>query len=49
MNLRLRGCNVRLSFLWYDFWVGAFYDRANKALYFCPLPMCVIKISRLDT
>ena len=33
-------------FAWYDFWVGAYYDRKNHVLYICPLPMCVIKISK---
>ena len=35
---------IRFSFLWYDFWVGVYYDRNAKVLYVCPLPMCVIKI-----
>ena len=38
---------VKFSFLWYDFWVGFYYDRANKILYICPVPMCVIKIWRV--
>ncbi|PIR83001.1 hypothetical protein COU19_02975 [Candidatus Kaiserbacteria bacterium CG10_big_fil_rev_8_21_14_0_10_56_12] len=38
--------HVRASFLWYDFWIGAYYDRDSKVLYICPLPMCVIKIWR---
>ncbi len=37
---------IKFQFLWYDFWIGAFYDRAHKVLYICPLPMCVIRISR---
>jgi len=36
--------HVRLSFLWYDFWVGFFYDCTRKVLYICPLPMCVIRV-----
>jgi hypothetical protein len=39
-----RRFKIRFSFLWYDFWIGAFYDRTSKVLYICPLPMCVIKI-----
>lgn len=35
---------ISLKFLWYDFWIGAFYDRAKRILYVCPLPMVVIKI-----
>jgi len=37
---------MQFQFLWYDFWVGAFYDRRQKALYICPLPMCVFKFWR---
>ncbi len=37
---------VRFAFLWYDFWIGAYYDREKKVLYICPLPMCVFKIFR---
>jgi len=26
-------------FAWYDFWVGAYYDRKRRCLYIMPLPM----------
>lgn len=29
---------VEFFFRWYDLWVGAYWDRENKALYVCPLP-----------
>jgi hypothetical protein len=36
--------SVQVFFAWYDFWVGAYYDRDTRALYICPLPMLVIRI-----
>lgn len=30
---------LSLFFRWYDFWVGAYWDRAARALYVCPVPM----------
>ena len=35
---------VTIFFAWYDFWVGAYYDRKSRTLYICPLPMLVIKL-----
>ncbi len=35
---------VALLFAWYDMWIGAYYDRAWRVLYVCPLPMVVIEI-----
>ena len=34
---------MRVEFLWYDFWVGFFWDKKKKVLYFCPVP-CVVFI-----
>ncbi len=36
---------VEVFLAWYDCWIGAYYDRAAGALYVCPLPMCVVRIS----
>lgn len=35
---------IKPMFAWYDFWVGFFYDRKNKILYFFPVPMFGFKI-----
>jgi len=40
----MKTLRVRSYIAWYDFWVGAYYDRDKKVLYLCPLPMCVFKI-----
>lgn len=29
---------VKPLFRWFDFWVGAYYDRKTRTLYMCPLP-----------
>jgi hypothetical protein len=35
---------IKLSFAWYDLWVGAFIDQAKRRLYICPLPCLLITI-----
>lgn len=39
---------VTFQFLWYDMWVGAFWDTKKRVLYLCPLPCCVFKIELRD-
>ena len=34
---------IRFSWVWYDLWVGFYYDRMHGILYFCPLPTLVIQ------
>ncbi len=37
--------NLRLSFAWYDIWIGIYIDTKNKKVYICPLPMILVTIS----
>jgi hypothetical protein len=39
---------VKVIFAWYDFWVGFYWDKKKKRLYFLPLPMLGLKISFKD-
>jgi hypothetical protein len=35
---------IRCGLYWYDFWVGVFYDRRKRIIYFCPLPMLCVEL-----
>jgi hypothetical protein len=35
---------IKLMFAWYDFWVGAYWDRYARRLYIFPVPMFGIVI-----
>jgi hypothetical protein len=36
---------IKLMFAWYDFWIGFYFDKKEKSLYFFPIPMFGVKIS----
>ena len=37
--------SIKPIFAWYDFWVGAYWDRKKRRLYILPLPMVGVVIS----
>jgi hypothetical protein len=46
MKFNIWKYRVELAFLWFDFWIGFYWDQAKRKLYVCPLPMIVIAIDR---
>lgn len=36
---------VSVRFAWYDMRIGVYWNRANRALYVCPIPMVAVKIA----
>lgn len=36
---------VKAFWAWYDLWIGFYYDRSKRSLYFCPLPMMVFQFN----
>jgi len=36
---------IKPFFRWYDLWIGAYIDTANKSVYICLIPMFGVKIS----
>jgi len=38
---------LKLIFRWYDFWIGFFWERKRKRLYFFPVPTLGLQIDKL--
>jgi len=36
---------LKISFAWYDLWIGLFVDSAKRKLYFCPFPTLLFTIN----
>ena len=36
--------NIKLSFAWYDLWIGAYIDSHNKRIYICLIPTILLTI-----
>lgn len=39
---------IDMRFLWYDFWIGIYYDRRKRVVYINPLPCVVISYLRIQ-
>jgi hypothetical protein len=37
--------NIKLSFAWYDLWIGLYIDKENKKLYVCLIPTLLLTIT----
>lgn len=37
--------HLKVSFAWYDLWIGLFVDTNKKKLYFCPIPTLLFTLT----
>lgn len=38
----MRFPSIKVFFVWYDIWVGAFWDKKKRSLYICLVPMVAV-------
>jgi hypothetical protein len=36
--------NIRISFAWYDIWIGVYVDKDRRRVYICPIPTILVRI-----
>ena len=36
--------NIRVSFAWYDIWIGVYVDKDRRRVYICPIPTILVRI-----
>jgi len=46
VDMKIWKLNIKPFFRWYDIWIGFFWDKEKKILYFLPIPMFGIMISK---
>lgn len=45
-RLIIMGIEIKFIFVWFDLWIGLYFDPKSKSTYVCPLPCCVFVFSR---
>jgi hypothetical protein len=34
----------KIHWMWFDFWMGLYYDKRKEVIWFCPFPMLALRI-----